>query len=113
MTAARISTAPEIREVLADTRARTADLRSQIGEFDKAADDVVRGLELAKDPTYFRGHLFEVRGLVEERRGKAQKEKGEDVAAEASKKRALEAFEQAMSIQDQVIKKAFPEEDAN
>jgi tetratricopeptide (TPR) repeat protein len=102
----------EVREVLADTRARVAELESQLGRFDQAANDVDRGLELAKDPTYFRGHLFEVRGLVEERRSKALKEKGDTAGAEASKKKALEAFEQAMSIQDQVIKKALPEEDA-
>jgi tetratricopeptide (TPR) repeat protein len=101
---------PEIREVLADTRARVADLESQLGHFDIAANDVNQGLELAKETTYFRGHLFEVRGMVEERRGKAQQEKGDKTAADASKKRALEAFEQAMSIQDQVIKQAIPDD---
>lgn len=100
---------PEIREVLADTRARVADLESQLGHFDLAAKDIDQGLELAKEVTYFRGHLFEVRGMVEERRSKAEDEKGDKTAAEASKKRALEAFEQAMSIQDQVIKQAIPD----
>lgn len=100
----------EIREVLADTRARVADLESQLGHFDIAANDVNQGLELAKETTYFRGHLFEVRGMVEERRSKAEAEKGDKTAAEASKKRALEAFEQAMSIQDQVIKQAIPDD---
>jgi hypothetical protein len=103
-------TSPEVREVLADTRARVADLESQLGHFDIAANDVNQGLELARETTYFRGHLFEVRGLVEERRSKAEDEKGDKKAAEASKKRALEAFEQAMSIQDQVIKRAIPDE---
>lgn len=103
-------TSPEVREVLADTRARVADLESQLGHFDIAANDVNQGLELARETTYFRGHLFEVRGLVEERRSKAEDEKGDKKAAEASKKRALEAFEQAMSIQDQVIKQAIPED---
>jgi tetratricopeptide (TPR) repeat protein len=101
---------PEVREVLADTRARVADLESQLGNFDVAAKDIDAGLELAKEVTYFRGHLFEVRGMVEERRGKAEAQKGDEKAAEASKKRALEAFEQAMSIQDQVIKQAIPDD---
>jgi hypothetical protein len=61
----------EIREVLADTRARMADLESRLGRYDAADRDIAQGLELATEVTYFRGHLFEVRGLVEERRSHA------------------------------------------
>ncbi len=59
---------PEVREVLADTLARRADLSSRLGRHDAAAADVDRGLSLATAVSYFRGHLFEVQGLVEERR---------------------------------------------
>ncbi|MBN2193942.1 MAG: hypothetical protein JW751_14090 [Polyangiaceae bacterium] len=59
---------PEVREVLADTLARRADLASRLGRHDSAVNDVQRGLGLAPETTYFRGHLFEVLGLVEERR---------------------------------------------
>jgi tetratricopeptide (TPR) repeat protein len=103
---------PEVREVLADTRARLADLKSQLGRFDDAASDVDKGLELAKETTYFRGHLFEVRGLVEERRSKGLKDKGEVDKAEAAKKRALDAFETSMTIQSEVIKSATEAGDA-
>lgn len=98
--------APEVREVLADSLARLADLKSQLGLYPAAARDVERGLELAKETTYFRGHLFEVRGLVEERLGKSLKDKGESAAAEEAKKRALDAFEKSMAIQAEVIEKA-------
>jgi len=104
--------APEVREVLADTLARLADFKSQLGRFPDAQRDVERGLALAKETTYFRGHLFEVRGLVEERSSKSLKEKGDDKAAEEAKKRALDAFEQSMSIQAEVIQKATAPEDA-
>jgi hypothetical protein len=57
----------EVREVLADTHARLADLWSRQGEFDRAQRSVARGLELAPEISYFRGHLFEVQGFVEER----------------------------------------------
>jgi len=107
-----VASPPEVREVLADTRARLADLKSQLGRFDDAAADVDRGLDLAKETTYFRGHLFEVRGLVEERRSKSLKEKGEDDKAEAAKKRALDAFETSMTIQAEVIKSATEGGDA-
>lgn len=104
--------APEVREVLADTLARLGDLKSQLGRFEEAGREVERGLSLAKETTYFRGHLFEVRGLVEERSSKALKEKGDEPAAEQAKKRALDAFEKSMAIQAEVIRKATAPEDA-
>ena len=61
----------EVGEVMADTRARIADLLSQLDQFEDAMHEVEAGLGLAKQQSYFRGHLFEVRGLVEERRAKA------------------------------------------
>jgi tetratricopeptide (TPR) repeat protein len=102
----------EAREVLADTRARLADLISRLGRFDEAAAHVDRGLDQAREVTYFRGHLFEVRGLVEERRAAGLRERGDTAAADAAKKRALDAFEQSMEVQAQVIKGALGEEDA-
>jgi predicted negative regulator of RcsB-dependent stress response len=89
--------------VLADTFARLAELRSALGEFDAALGDVRRGLELAVEPTHFRGRLMEVRGLVEERHAKALEDRGDAKAALAAKERALAAYEQAVEIQDQVI----------
>jgi tetratricopeptide (TPR) repeat protein len=100
----------EVGEVLADTRARMADLRSRLGEHDRALADVEAGLRLAPGQTYFRGHLFEVRGLVEERKAKALEEAGNDAAAEQARGRALAAFEQAMRIQEQVIRNSAPAE---
>ena len=101
---------PEVQEVLADTRARVADLKSRLGKFDEAMQEVKVGLGLARQLSYFRGHLFEVRGLVEERRAKTLKEQGDAPAAEAAKQRALSAFEQAMEIQAEVIRQAVPKE---
>jgi tetratricopeptide (TPR) repeat protein len=95
----------EVQEVLADTRARRADLRSRLGAYELALKDVEAGLALAPGPTYFRGHLFEVRGLVEERQSKALNEAGNHAAAAQARERALEAFEQAMKIQAEVIRK--------
>jgi tetratricopeptide (TPR) repeat protein len=66
---------PEVREVLADTYARLADLQSQNGAFERATESVKRGLELAQEPTYFRGHLYEVEGHVEERRARQLEER--------------------------------------
>jgi len=102
----------EVGEVLADTRARMADLRSRLGDHDAALRDVEAGLQLAPGQTYFRGHLFEVRGLVEERRAKALSKAGDAEAAEQARERALAAFEQAMRIQEKVIRKAAPVENA-
>lgn len=95
--------APEVDEVLADTRARIADLMSQAGRFDQADAELAQGLTHAKDPTYFRGHLFEVRGLVEERREKALRGTGRGQEADQAHERSLDAYEEAMKIQAEVI----------
>jgi hypothetical protein len=100
--------APEVEEVLADTRARSAELLSQVGRFDQADEELKQGLDHAKTPTYFRGHLFEVRGLVEERREKALRGNGRGQEADQARIRSLNAYEEAMKIQAQVIGAAAP-----
>ena len=99
--------APEVIEVIADTFARLADLESAAGDFDAARKDVDRGLELATTPTHFRGHLFEIEGVIEERRAKALAAKGDAPGAEQAKQAAIKAFQQAIEIQDEVIAKAL------
>jgi len=96
---------PEVREVLADTFARLADLHSRQGAFDRALRDVQAGLAHAREPNYFRGHLLETEGLVEERHAKAL-ETSDPAAASAIRRRAIELLEQAMSVQSGVIERA-------
>lgn len=95
--------APEVEEVLADTHARSAELLGQVGRFDEADGELGLGLEHARTPSYFRGHLFEVRGLVEERREKALRSNGRGHEADQARERSLSAYEEAMKIQAQVI----------
>lgn len=99
---------PEVTEVLADTRARIADLLSQSGRFDQADKELEEGLTNARESSYFRGHLFEVRGLVEERRAKALSSTGRGQEAEKARERSLSAYEEAMKIQAEVIQRAAP-----
>jgi len=98
--------APEVEEVLADTRARCADLLSVAGRFDQADLELSAGLENARTPSYFRGHLFEVRGLVEERREKALRGTSRGQEADQARDRSLAAYEEAMKIQAEVIARA-------
>src|SRR6188474_1629710 len=98
--------APEVREVLADTFARLADLHSRQGAFDRALEDVQQGLSHAREPNYFRGHLLETEGLVEERHAKALEKSGDLPRAAAIRKRAIELLEQAMAVQSGVIERA-------
>jgi tetratricopeptide (TPR) repeat protein len=99
---------PEVAEVLADTYARLADLESDLGDFDKALGEVDAGIALAQAPTHFRGHLFEVKGVVLERRSKALDARGETAEADRVKGEAVDAFEAAIKIQDEVIREALP-----
>lgn len=102
---------PEVLEVTADTLARLADLKSEDGKFDEAARDVAAGIALAAEPTHFRGRLFEVRGLVEERRSRALSEKGDADGAGRARKAAMESFGQAMDIQEEVIVRALKDKE--
>jgi hypothetical protein len=97
--------AAEVREVLADTHARVGQLKSELEDFAGAEANVAQGLALVSEPSYFRGHLFEVRGLVAERHGKALEKIGDQAGAAREKSRALEAFEEAMRIQALVIER--------
>jgi hypothetical protein len=107
LTRAPAPAAPEVAEVLADTQARIADLLSRAGRFDQAEAAVAEGLKSAREPSYFRGHLFEVRGLLEERREKALRgSRGPE--ADQARDRSLAAYEEAMKIQAEVIQKAAP-----
>lgn len=99
--------APEAREVLADTRARLAELRTRAGAFDDARREVEQGLALVPETSYFRGHLFEVLGFVEEKQAEARAKAGDPMGAEAARKRAVEASEKAVLIQDEVIRHAL------
>lgn len=98
---------PEVAEVMADTHARLSDLRSADGDFDAALRDVEAGLALTRSPSHFRGHLVEVRGLVEERRAAALDKRGEREAADRARKAAVAAFQEAIAIQDEVIADAL------
>lgn len=98
----------EVDEVLADTRARLAELRAGLGQFDAAEQDVQRGLELARGVSYFRGHLFEVLAVVEEQRAAALA--ADPAAASQARARAIRAAEQAIEIQDQVLRRALEKE---
>lgn len=93
---------PEVREVLADTHARLADLFSRQGAFDRAVAEAHAGLEQASEPNYFRGHLLETEGLVEERHAKAEATRDPKAAA-VLRARAIGLLEQAMAVQSKVI----------
>jgi hypothetical protein len=100
---------PEVDEVMADVRARLADLKSRMEKFDDAIVEIERGLSGAAEVSHYRGHLFEVRGVVEERRMKHLEKLGDKAGAEKARKAALDAFEMAIEIQDEVILRLVPD----
>lgn len=109
LSADRIPARPEAQEVVADTRARLADLKSELGRFAEAAREVDSGMALVKGTTYYLGHLLEMRGLVHERHAKQLRTQGDLGAAKAAEEAALEAFEASMRVQQQVIDQALPD----
>ena len=115
--------AAEIEEVLADAYARLAELRLKDALKDvkrkgsaaslvSADDAVARGLEHAPEPTYFRGHLLEVRGLLEESRAATFADAGKPQDSKQASDKAVHLFEEVVKIQDQVIQRSLQSKEA-
>lgn len=100
---------PEAQEVIADTRARMAGLREQLGELDEAERDIEEGLKRAPKVSFFEGHLIEIRGVIAQRRAKELGEKGDKTGAERERRKAFEDFDRAVQIQDKVIERLLPD----
>jgi tetratricopeptide (TPR) repeat protein len=94
---------PEVEEVLADAYARIADLELQLKDSASARHDVETGLLHATDPTYFRGHLLEVFGIVEESRTAELVDAGRDAEADKARAHALALLREAVDVQEAVI----------
>jgi tetratricopeptide (TPR) repeat protein len=99
--------AVEVDEVLADARARLAELRLAQGDVQGADREVHAGLERVKGPTYFRGHLLEVEGLLEEARAGALADAGKSEEAARARTKAVDLLEEAVKVQERVIERAL------
>ena len=98
---------PEVEEVLADAYARISDLELEIKDSENARKDVETGLRHAPDSTYFRGHLLEVYGVVEQTRAAELADAGQDGAAAEASAHALTLLRQAVDVQEGVIGRAL------
>jgi tetratricopeptide (TPR) repeat protein len=98
---------PEVEEVLADAYARLAELRLKKGDLDPAAAAVKNGLDHVADATYFRGHLIEVQGLVEEARAAQLADAGRLEEAKQAREHAIQLLEEVVKIQDEVIQRSL------
>ncbi len=105
LTSQRFSRAatPEVEEVLSDAFARRAELELGMGDLDAASRSVDHGLEHARELTYFRGHLVEVSGLLDEARAHALTDAGKPDEAKRAQEKALAELEQAIDIQNHVL----------
>lgn len=100
-------TTPEVEEVLADAYARLAELQLRQGALDAAARSIKEGLAHTPEPTYFRGHLLEIEGLVEEARAASLADAGKPEDAARARERAIRLLEEVVRIQDQVIQRSL------
>ncbi len=98
---------PEVDEVLADAYARLAELQLRQNALDAAAQSLKEGLAHAPEPTYFRGHLVEVDGLVEEARAASLADAGKPAEAARTREHAIQLLEEVVRIQDQVIQRSL------
>lgn len=103
---------PEVEEVLADAYARLAELELKQNHLEPAGKAVESGLAHTTEPTYFKGHLVEVQGLVEEARSAELADAGKPQEAARSREKAIQLLEEVVRIQDQVIQKSLSSRDA-
>jgi hypothetical protein len=61
----------------------------------------------AGEPSYFRGHLLEVGGLVEETREASLRDAGATAAALTARKKAIDLFQQAVNVQELVVQSSL------
>jgi hypothetical protein len=94
---------PEVEEVLADTLARLAELRLRSSDLPGAEAAIHQGLGHAPEPTYFRGHLLEIEGVIAETRASTLADAGHTAEADQARARARDLLNQAVSIQEQVL----------
>lgn len=97
---------PEIEEVLADAHARLAELELERGNVLAAGDAAKGGLAHAPDVSYFRGHLVEMQGLVEEARAAELADAGKPEEAAKARGQAIQLLEEVVRIQEQVIQRS-------
>lgn len=96
----------EVREVRADTLARSAELAMRAGELGLARQRIEAGLRELTEDNYYRGRLYEVSGLLYLEESKKLEAIGDLAAAEAKKKSAVEDLERTVRIQQGVIERA-------
>lgn len=104
---------PEVEEVLADAYARLAELHLKNGDLDAASAAVEKGLSHVEGVTYFKGHLVEVKGLVEEARAARWADAGNAAEAAKSREKAIQLLEEVVRIQDQVIRSSIGKDASN
>jgi tetratricopeptide (TPR) repeat protein len=105
------SSAPEVEEVLADAYARLGEIELRQNALDAAAEAIRAGLSHAPEPTYFRGHLLEIQGLIEEARAAMLADAGKPEEAARARENAIRLLEDVVRIQDQVIERALQARD--
>ena len=98
---------PEVEEVLTDTHARIAELRLRNGDLDGASKDIKAGMAHAPEATYFRGHLLEVDGIIEEARAATLADAGKKEDAQQARARALALLHDAVLVQEKVIERSL------
>lgn len=104
---------PEVEEVLADAYARLAELELKRNGLPAASKAIDTGLTHAPEPTYFRGHLVEVQGLVMEANAAELSDAGKKEEAAKAREKAIQLLEEVVKIQDQVIQKSLAGRDAS
>jgi len=95
--------APEGEDVRLDAWGRLAELRLDEGDEPGAEAAIERGLGEARRVSYFKARLHAVRGRVLRARAARLREAGQDAESREASREAIQAFEQSIEINRQVL----------
>ncbi len=94
---------PEIREAVLDAYGRLARLHMERGELDEAARWLAKGMARKGPPSFFRANLHMVRGDLLDARARALDKAGKGRAADALRRKAIEAFEASARMNQRLL----------
>ncbi|MBI2898251.1 MAG: hypothetical protein HYY06_32170 [Deltaproteobacteria bacterium] len=102
--------APERDDVVVDAYGRLAKIRLGQDRLDEAAATLQKGYGLGRRDTFYTASLHLIEGEIHEARSKKAREAGDEPVTRAEARRAIEAYEESIAINERVMERIAREE---